>query len=127
MWHKLDKGREPLRSRLAALAGCSNEEIALVRNTTEGLNTIIAGLPLQKGDEVVLSLYDYPNMMNAWKQREKRDGIKLNWVDLDLPEENDDEIVKKYEAAITPKTKIVHITHMINWTGQIIPAKKIAL
>lgn len=126
MWRILDQGREPLRAKLAHLAGVSPEEIAFNRNTTEGLNTIIFGLNLQKGDEVVLCKYDYPNMMNAWKQREKRDGIKLNWVDLSLPEENDEKIVAKYAAAITPNTKIVHITHMINWTGQVLPARKIA-
>lgn len=126
MWRVLDQGREPLREKLATLAGCSAEEIALNRNTTEGLNTIIFGLNLKAGDEVVLSKYDYPNMMNAWKQREKRDGIKLNWVDFDLPVESDEVFVKKFSDAITPKTKIVHITHMLNWTGQILPARKIA-
>src|SRR5688572_16800658 len=78
MWRILDQGREPLRAKIAEMAGCSAEEIAINRNTTEGLNTIIFGLNLKAGDEVVLSKYDYPNMMNAWKQREKRDGIKLN-------------------------------------------------
>ena len=126
MWRLLDQQREPLRTRLAELAGCSPEELAINRNTTEGLNTIIFGLTLKAGDEVVLSKYDYPNMMNAWKQREKRDGIKLNWIDLDMPTESDDVIVAKFEKAITSKTKIVHITHMINWTGQILPARKIA-
>ena len=126
MWRILDQGREPLRAKLAELAGCSPEEIAINRNTTEGLNTIIFGLNLKAGDEIVLSKYDYPNMMNAWKQREKRDGLKLNWVDLNLPEENDEAIVAKYASAVTAKTKIVHITHMINYTGQLLPARKIA-
>ncbi len=126
MWRILDQGREPLRAKLAELAGCSPEEIAINRNTTEGLNTIIFGLNLKAGDEVVLCKYDYPNMMNAWKQREKRDGIKLNWVDFDLPVESDDVFVQKFSDAITPKTKIVHITHIVNWTGQIMPARKIA-
>lgn len=126
MWRVLDKEREPLREKLAEISGVSAEEIAINRNTTEGLNTIIFGLKLKASDEVVLSKYDYPNMMNAWKQRESRDGIKLNWVDLTMPEEDDDAIVKKYEAAITPNTKIVHITHVMNWTGQIMPARKIA-
>ncbi len=126
MWRVLDQGREPLRARLAEMAGCSPEEIAINRNTTEGLNTIIFGLNLKAGDEVVLSKYDYPNMMNAWKQREKRDGIKLNWVDLDLPVESDEIFLERFGNAITPKTKIVHITHMINWTGQIMPARKLA-
>ena len=126
MWRILDQGREPLRAKLAQLAGCLPEELAINRNTTEGLNSIIFGLNLKAGDEVVLSKFDYPNMMNAWKQREKRDGIKLNWVELDLPIESDEVFLEKYEKAITPKTKIVHLTHMMNWTGQILPARKLA-
>jgi selenocysteine lyase/cysteine desulfurase len=126
MWRILDAGREPLRKKLANLAGTSPEELAINRNSTEGLNTIIFGLNLKAGDEVVLCKYDYPNMMNAWKQREKRDGIKLVWIDLPLVSENDKEIVSIYENAITSRTKIVHVTHMINWTGQLLPAKAIA-
>jgi len=123
MWQILDKGREPLRDKLADLAGCNPEEIAINRNSTEGLNTVIFGLHLKEGDEVVLTKYDYPHMMTAWKQREKRDGIKLNWVDWDFPLENDEAIVKAYADKITPKTKIVHITHVINWVGQLCPQK----
>ncbi|MEO6037240.1 MAG: aminotransferase class V-fold PLP-dependent enzyme, partial [Saprospiraceae bacterium] len=67
MWRILDQDREPLRENLARLAGVSTEEIAINRNATEALNTVVFGLPLQAGDEVVLSRYDYPNMMNAWK------------------------------------------------------------
>ena len=126
MWRILDQGREPLRGKLAELAGCSPEEIAINRNTTEGLNSIIFGLPLKAGDEVVLSKYDYPNMMNAWKQREKRDGIKLVWLDWEFPLEDESAIVKKFSDAITAKTKLVHVTHMMNWTGQVLPARKIA-
>ncbi len=126
MWRKLDEQREPLRNRVAEFCGVNADEIAFNRNTTEGLNTIIFGLNLNAGDEVVLCKFDYPNMMNAWKQREKRDGIKLNWVELSFPEENDEAIVAKYLAAITPQTKIAHLTHIINWTGQILPVRKIA-
>ena len=126
MWQILDQGREPLRAKLADLAGCSPEEIAINRNSTEGLNTIIFGLNLKAGDEVVLTKQDYPNMINAWKQREKREGIKLVWLNLNLPIENEDEIVKQFASAFNSKTKIVHVTHMINWCGQILPAKKIA-
>lgn len=126
MWRILDQGREGLREKLAELCGVSMEEIAINRNATEGLNTIIFGLNLKAGDEVVLSKYDYPNMMNAWKQREKRDGIKLVWIDIPQPCEDDKQIIKLYEDAITSKTKIVHITHLINWTGNIVPVKAIA-
>lgn len=126
MWRILDAGREGLRAKLAELAGVSTEEIAINRNATEGLNTIIFGLNLKPGDEVVVSTFDYPNMMNAWKQREKREGIKLNWVTIPQPLEDDKAIVELYRKAITPKTKIVHITHLMHWTGNMVPVKAIA-
>lgn len=126
MWRILDAGREGLRQKLADLCSVSADEICINRNATEGLNTVIFGLDLKKGDEVVLSKYDYPNMMNAWKQREKRDGIKLVWIDIPQPTEDDKAIVELYAKAITSKTKIVHVTHMINWTGNIVPVKAIA-
>lgn len=126
MWRILDQGREALRSKLADLAGCSAEELAINRNATEGLNTVIFGLNLKPGDEVVLTKQDYPNMLNAWKQREKRDGVKLVHLNLELPSEDDDAIVQQYVKAFTPKTKVVHITHLVNWVGQVLPVRKIA-
>lgn len=125
MWEVLDQGREPLREKLALLAGCDKEEIAINRNCTESLNTIIFGLNLQKGDEVIGCKLDYPNHMNAWKQRALRDGIIYTQLSFNFPIENDDEIVQAYEKAITPKTKIIHVTHVINWVGQIMPVRKI--
>src|ERR1700722_11011559 len=126
MWQILDEGREPLRAKLARLAGTSPEEIAINRNTTEALNTIIYGLPLKAGDEVVGCKYDYGHMMEAYKQRQERDGIVYKQVSFDFPVEDVDAIVKTYEQAMTPKTKIVHITHVMNSVGQIMPVQKIA-
>ncbi|GAB3795411.1 aminotransferase class V-fold PLP-dependent enzyme [Spirosoma humi] len=126
MWRILDQGRETLREKLADLAGCSAEEIAINRNATEGLNTVIFGLNMKAGDEVVLTRQDYPNMLNAWKQREKRDGVKLVYLNLDLPSENEDALVEQFVKAFTPRTKVVHITHVVNWVGQVLPVRKIA-
>jgi len=126
MWRILDQGREPLRANLAKLAGCSAEEIAMNRNSSEGLETVIFGLQLKAGDEVVLSKQDYPNVINAYKQREKRDGIKLVWINLDLPSENEDYLAGQYTKAFTSRTRVVNITHVINWNGQVLPVKKIA-
>jgi selenocysteine lyase/cysteine desulfurase len=125
MWRILDQGREPLRHKLAVLAGCSPEEIAVNRNATEALNTVIFGLDLKAGDEVIGTKQDYPNMINAWKQRAEREGIVYTQLNFKFPIENDEEIVSAYEKAITSKTKIIHITHVINWIGQIMPVKKI--
>jgi selenocysteine lyase/cysteine desulfurase len=125
MWRILDQGREPLRDKLAQLAGADPEEIAVNRNATEALNTVIFGLNLKAGDEIIGTKQDYPNMINAWRQRAQRDGIVYNQISFQFPIENDEEIVAGFEKAITPKTKIIHITHIINWIGQILPVKKI--
>ena len=126
MWRVLDMGREPLRGNLAKLGGCSPEEVAINRNASEGMETVIFGLQLKEGDEVVLSKQDYPNIINAWKQRELRDKIKLVWVNLELPSEDESYLVKQFVNAFSAKTKAVNITHVINWNGQILPVRKIA-
>lgn len=126
MWRVIDQGREPLRKNLAQLAGCDAEEIAIQRNASEALETVIFGIDLKAGDEVVLTKQDYPNMIDAWKQREKREGIKLVWLNLDLPSEDENYLVKQFTDAFTDKTKLVQVTHMINWIGQILPVKQIA-
>ncbi|MFN2440812.1 MAG: aminotransferase class V-fold PLP-dependent enzyme, partial [Chitinophagaceae bacterium] len=126
MWRILDQGRESLRKNLANMAGCDAEEIAINRNSSEGLETVIFGLPLKAGDEIVAAKQDYPNMVNAWKQREIRDGLKLKWINLELPSEDERYLMKQYVDAFTPNTKLVHLTHIINWNGQILPVRKIA-
>ncbi|MGB6133538.1 MAG: aminotransferase class V-fold PLP-dependent enzyme [Acidobacteriaceae bacterium] len=126
MWVILDQGREPLRRKLADLAGAKPGEIAVDRNSTEALNTIIYGLPLKAGDEVIGTKQDYPNMIQAYRQRAQRDGIVYKQISFDFPIEDDDVIVKAYEAAITPQTRLIHVTHMINWVGQLMPVAKIS-
>jgi len=126
MWRIIDQGREPLREKLAELAGAFPGEIAINRNSTEALNTVIYGLNLKKGDEVIGTKQDYPNMINAWKQRQSREGIVFKQISFDFPIEDDNAIVNEYAKAITPATKLLHITHVINWVGQILPVKKIA-
>jgi selenocysteine lyase/cysteine desulfurase len=125
MWQILDKGREPLRRKLAELAGVSEDELAINRNTTEALGTFTWGIDMKRGDEIVMTRQDYPNMIHAWKQREMREGVKINWVNLNLPLDNDEIVIKAYVDATTSKTKIWHITHLMTWTGQILPAARL--
>jgi len=125
MWRLMDQGREPLRDKLADLAGTLSDEIAVNRNSTEALNTIIYGLPLERGDEVIGTKQDYPHMIQAYNKRAIRDGIVYKQISFDFPIENDEQMVKGFEDAITPKTKLIHVTHMINWVGQTLPVRKI--
>jgi selenocysteine lyase/cysteine desulfurase len=117
--------REEIRAELAKFAGVDAEELAMVRNTTEAMEIVLLGLPLQKGDEVVYSTQDYYSMQNALKQRATRDGIVLKAIDLPLLPQSDDDIINAYQAAITTKTRLLHVTHMINTTGHILPVKQI--
>lgn len=125
MWEKVDSKRELLRADLASFLGCDTEELAINRNTTEGLATIIFGLDLKAGDEVIVSNYDYPFALNMWKQRAERDGIIVREVNLTLPTENLDEVVARFNEHLTDKTKVAFLTHILNWTGQIMPVKQL--
>ena len=126
MWRILDQGREPLREKLAALAGAHPGEIAINRNSTEALNTIIYSIDLKAGDEVIGCKQDYPHMIEAYRQRAMREGIVYKQLSFDFPIEDDAAIVKAYEDAITPRTRLIHVTHMVNWVGQTMPVRKIA-
>ncbi|HVS94460.1 MAG TPA: aminotransferase class V-fold PLP-dependent enzyme [Mucilaginibacter sp.] len=126
MWRILDQGREPLRQKLADLAGTLPDEIAVNRNSTEALNTMIYGLPLAAGDEVIGTKQDYPHMIQAYNKLAIRNGIVYKQLSFNFPIEDDAQIVKAYENAITTKTRLIHVTHMINWVGQIMPVRKIA-
>ncbi|MBT3648836.1 MAG: aminotransferase class V-fold PLP-dependent enzyme [Flavobacteriales bacterium] len=126
MWRVFEKGRETIREKLADLAGVSSEEIAINRNTTEALATLISGLDMTRGDEFVTSNFIYPNMNQAWKQRELREGIVRKIAKLPMPSTNTEEIVKAYTDQFTDKTKIALIEHVVNWTGQVLPVAAIA-
>lgn len=126
MWQILDQGREPLRRKLAEIAGCTADELAINRNSSEALETVIFGLRLQKGDEIVLTKQDYPNMINAWKQRAHRDGIVLKWLNFEFPIADKKKIVDTFVEAFSPRTKVVQLTHIINWNGQVLPVADIA-
>lgn len=120
-----DNDTDRVRKELAAFAQLDDEEVALVRNTTEGLNIVINGLPLKKGDEAILTNQDYGSMIEAFEMRAKREGIVIKTIQIPLQPANDEEIVDAFERAITPKTKVMLVTHMINTTGQILPVRKI--
>jgi len=120
------KDRTNVIQQLAEFAGVDPAELVITRNTTESLNTIVAGMDFEPGDEAVLTYQDYGSMQEQFKQQERRKGIKINWIELPLHPQSDEEIVELYANAITPRTKVILVTHLINLTGQVLPAKKIA-
>ncbi len=119
-----DKKKEAA-TKLAQMAGCDPEELIITRNTTESLDTVIGGFPWKAGDEAVMANQDYGAMLNMFKLVEKRHGVVRKLVDVPLHPESDEEIVAAYEAAITPKTKLLMVCHLVNITGHILPVRKI--
>ncbi|HZV01032.1 MAG TPA: aminotransferase class V-fold PLP-dependent enzyme [Planctomycetota bacterium] len=125
MWRVLEPQVEDVRKRLAATFGCDPEELAITRNTSESLETVQFGLDLKPGDEVLTTNQDYPRMLAAWKQRERREGIVLKTISFPVPPPSPDDLVSRFEKAITAKTRVILFCHITNRTGQIFPVKKI--
>jgi selenocysteine lyase/cysteine desulfurase len=118
--------REKITARLAGLAGCGTDELIVTRNTTESLDTVIGGLEWKAGDEAVMAGTDYGAMLDQFKLVERRYGVVRKVVDVPLHPRSDDEIVAVYANAITPRTKLLMVCHVINITGQVLPVRKIA-
>jgi len=112
-------------NQLAELAGCSTDELIITRNSTESLDLVISGMDWQPGDEAIMAEQDYGAMLDMFKQIAKRNGIVNKVLSLPADPESDDEIVQLYADAITHKTKLLMVCHMVNITGQILPVQKI--
>jgi selenocysteine lyase/cysteine desulfurase len=124
MWSKLDAELPGVKAELAGLIEADPEEIALNRNSTEGLCAAIFGIPLTPGDQVLVSPWEYPSVRAAWRQREQRDGVEVVEVHFDLMDD-DDTIVAAYAGALTPPARVLQVTHMSHWTGRVLPAKRL--
>jgi selenocysteine lyase/cysteine desulfurase len=114
------------RDRLAAMAGCAPEELIITRNTTESLDTVINGYDWKPGDEAVMAEQDYGHMLAQFKLVARRYGMVNRMVSVPVDPKGDDEIVRVYAGAITPRTRLLMVSHMINITGQILPVRQIA-
>ncbi len=125
MWRVLEPRIESVRRDLARDFGCDIEEMAITRNASESNEIMIFGLDLKAGDEVVVSNQNYGRMITAWKQRERRDGIVLKQVSFKVPPPSQQYIVDQFKAAVTPRTKVIEVTHITNLTGQIMPVKEL--
>lgn len=132
LWEVLEPRREEVRGRLARVFGCDPEEVALMRNASEALETCQLGLDLRPGDEVLTTTVDYDRMLTAWGQRTRRDGIAIRTFPLPLPRgrsgeggAHDDEIVELFARHITGRTRVIHLSHAVYLTGQILPVRRI--
>ena len=125
MWQILEPQSETIRTGLAEIFGCDAEEIAITRNASESLEILLMGLDLKSGDEILTTTQDYGRMLTTLKQRELREGLKLNLIKIPIAPKDVNDIATAFERAITPKTKLILVSHQINLTGQINPVRKV--
>jgi selenocysteine lyase/cysteine desulfurase len=118
--------RETIRQALARLFGCDSEEIAIVRNASEAMETLLLGVDLKSGDEVVTTNQDYGRMRTTLDQRRRREGIEVKAISIPTPAHTNEALIDGFREAIGPKTRMVLMSHQINLTGQILPVKEIA-
>jgi selenocysteine lyase/cysteine desulfurase len=114
------------RRELAVLAGCPVEELIVTRNTTEALDTVIAGFPWRAGDEAVMAAQDYGAMLDQFALVARRHGVVNRIVSLPNDPRSDAELVDLYAAAITERTRLLMVCQVVNITGQVLPVAKIA-
>src|SRR5207237_405349 len=105
MWQILEPQSETIRTGLADLFGCDREEIAITRNASESLETLLMGMDFKPGDEILTTTQDYPRMLTTLRQREKREGLKLKLIQIPIPPKNLDEISAAFEKGITNRTR----------------------
>jgi selenocysteine lyase/cysteine desulfurase len=123
LWQILEPQKEFVRTGLARLFGGDAEEIAITRNASESLENCLFGFDLRPGDEVVTTDQDYPRMRTTLDQRARRDGIVVRKIALPVPCEDDALVVERFAAAMTERTRLVLMCHVINITGQILPVR----
>lgn len=125
MWAVLEPRIESVRRDLARDFGCEPDEMAITRNASESLEIMILGLGLKPGDEVVVTNQNYPRMLTTWRQRARRDGVVLKEISFKVPPPSPEYLVDQFRAAITPRTRVIEVTHITNLTGQIMPVREI--
>jgi isopenicillin-N epimerase len=117
MWSVLEPRIESVRRDLAHDFGCDPEEMAITRNASEALETLILGMDLQRGDEVVVTNQNYGRMLTTWDSRARRHGIVVKRVSFPVPPPSQDYLVEIFRKAITPRTRLIEVTHITNLTG----------
>lgn len=115
-----------VRDSLAALAGCPPGELCITRNTTESIDTVVSVYDWKPGDETIMAEQDYGHMLAQFRLMARRHGVINKVVSVPVDPKSDDEIVRLYESAITPRARLLMISHMVNITGHILPVRKVA-
>ena len=116
----------PLREKLGKLVNAAGADIALTQNATMGMNFVAQGLDLKRGDEVILTDREHPGGISGWQERAKRDGIVVKQVPIPIPASDPDRLVELFAEAITPRTRVLAVPHIISSSAVVMPVKRLA-
>ena len=123
---KYEAMAERARGKAGALLGCDKEEIAFTRNTSESTNTVVNGLDLREGDEIVITAHNHPSNNDSWKVKAKRHRLVVKEAVVPIPAKSQQQLIDSIASLVTPRTKVIAVTHLTNTTGNAYPAKAIA-
>lgn len=126
MWGGWQKEKEAVRKKVADMFSVDKEEIALIHNTTEGMNLVAHSIELGPGDEVILADHEHPSGTVPWQHWSEIRGFKIVRPKLPILPESKEELVEVYRKAITPKTKVISMVHGTNTNGMILPVKEVS-
>ncbi len=115
-------GWESTATKLAAFVGANEDEIALTHNVTDGINIACWGIPIKKGEEVILTTHEHVGNAFPWLCRERLDGIVVRAY---TPGNTAEETLERIKALITNKTRVIATPHIPCTQGQIFPIKEI--
>ena len=118
--------KEATRKALAEFLRVTPDEIIITRNTSESNNMVSNGLDLKAGDEVLLHEDNHPSNLVAWQEKAKRFGFSVVIVPQKNPHPGAEYYVEAFTKAITPRTKVMSVTHLTSTVGDIMPAKELA-
>ena len=125
-WGALGNQMEIVRKKVADFIHADVNEILLTRNTTEGLSLVCQVLALNKGDEILTTNLEHGGGETGLEYLVRTKGASIIKVTLPLPPEDPQEIVREIEKAITPRTKLVMLSHVNTVTGVLMPLAEIA-
>lgn len=122
-----ESGSSPrIRKLLADYFGADDDEIALTRNAMEGIATVLNGLPLKAGDEVIATKFCYDSNLAILRQRAEREGIVVKLADIPFGRASDQQVIESFASLIGERTRLITFPHIVARTGQVLPVAKLS-
>lgn len=113
------------RIEVAPFVGCPADDFAFVHNATAGVNTVIRSLRFNPGDEIITSSQEYNACNNVLRWAEQQWGAKAVFADVPFPLQSPDQVVDAFIKAVTPRTRLVMISHVTSPTALVLPVDRI--